>query len=71
MTKTMKFAQMVRIVRNWPRTLMDHLHITAADDICLLRSGADVVVRGGTDDRHVICEVFIDKCIQLPCRKRT
>jgi FkbM family methyltransferase len=37
---------------------MDHLQISAADYVCHLRNGIQLEVRGGTDDRHVIFEVF-------------
>lgn len=61
MTKLMKLVRLMRVVRNWPRTLMDHLQVTTADYVCHLRNGISVEVRGGTDDRHVIFEVFVEQ----------
>ena len=58
--KIMKFIRFLRAVRNWPCTLMDHLHLTKADYLCHLRNGSSLEVRGGTNDRHIIFEVFVD-----------
>lgn len=40
---------------------MDHFQVTRADYVCHLRNGINVEVRGGTDDRHVIFEVFVEQ----------
>ena len=58
--KIMKFIRLLRTVRNWPFTLIDHLHLTKADYLCRLRNGSSIEVRGGTNDRHIIFEVFVD-----------
>jgi FkbM family methyltransferase len=66
-----KFGKLVRLrraVRNWPRVLLDHIHLTKADYVCYLRNGATFNVRGGTDDRHVIFELFIDQIYPVQVR---
>jgi FkbM family methyltransferase len=40
---------------------MDHLHLSNKDYICCLRDGTTFDVRGGTDDRHAIFEVFAQR----------
>ncbi len=55
-----KLWSLVRVVENWPRTLADHLGLTRADYVCRLRNGLEFFVRGGTDDRHVIFEIFAE-----------
>jgi len=55
-----KFLQMVKIVHNWPRTLLDHLGVMKGNYICRLRNGCRFNVRGNSDDRHVIFEIFIE-----------
>ena len=58
--KRAKFQGLRRTIRNWPRALLDHLHLTKADYVCHLRDGASLNVRGGTDDRDVIFEQFVE-----------
>lgn len=58
--KRAKFQQLRRTIRNWPRALLDHLQWTKADYVCHLRDGASLNVRGGTDDRDVIFEQFVE-----------
>ena len=53
-----KLRSLVRTVDNWPRALADHLGLTRTDYVCRLRNGLRFHVRGGTDDRHVIFEIF-------------
>ena len=48
-----------RAFRNWPRVALDHLQLTSRDYVCRLRNGGSFEVRGGTDDRHVLFEVFV------------
>ena len=59
--KLSKLLRLRHVIRNWPRTLVDHLHLNKADYVCHLRDGSSFEVRGGTDDRHVIFEVFVEK----------
>ncbi len=54
-----RFA-LVAAVENWPRALVDHLGLTQTDYVCRLRNGLRFHVRGGTDDRHIIFEVFAE-----------
>ncbi|MBA2244504.1 MAG: FkbM family methyltransferase [Gemmatimonadota bacterium] len=56
-----KLLRLRRAVRNWPRTLLDHLRLSTADYICHLRDGSSFEVRGGTDDRHVIFELAVQQ----------
>jgi FkbM family methyltransferase len=60
-----KLLQLVRRVRNWPRTLLDHLGWSSAEYICYLRDGSSFEVRGGTDDRHVVFEVHVERVYPL------
>jgi FkbM family methyltransferase len=56
-----QLARLVTGVRNWPRTLLDHLRLSDADYVCRFRDGSRFEVRGGTDDRHVLFEVFLKR----------
>ena len=56
--KLRKLFRLVHAVENWPRTLLDHLRLRSAPYICRLRDGTLLEVRGGTDDRHTVFEVF-------------
>lgn len=60
-TPAAKLLRLRRVVRNWPRTLLDHLCLSTADYICHLRDGSSFEVRGGTDDRHVIFELAVQQ----------
>jgi FkbM family methyltransferase len=55
-----KLGALVRSVENWPRALSDHLGLNRDDYVCRLRNGLQVEIRGGTDDRHVVFEVFVE-----------
>ena len=54
-----KLVRLVRTFRNWPRVLVDHLQLSRRDYVCRLHDGTEFEVRGGTDDRHVLFEVFV------------
>ena len=55
-------------VRNWPRTLIDHLGLSTTDYVCHLRSDLRFHVRGGTDDRPIIVEVFVERIYPVEMR---
>ena len=59
--KIAKLVRLVRTIENWPRTLVDHLGLSRANYICRLRDGARLEVRGGTDDRDILFELFMDR----------
>ncbi len=61
MTHIGKLRRLVACVRNWPRALIDHLHLSNKDYTCYLRDGTAIEVRGGTDDCHVIFEIFAQR----------
>ena len=61
-----KLRRLVRAVDNWPRTLADHLRLRSGNYLCRLRDGLQIEVRGGTDDRHVLFEVFAERIYPLP-----
>jgi FkbM family methyltransferase len=66
-----KFGKLLRLRRaiwNWPRVLLDHTHLTKADYVCYLRNGTTFNVRGGTDDRHVIFELFVEQIYPVRVR---
>ena len=66
-----KFGKLLRLrraIRNWPRVLLDHTHLTKADYVCYLRNGTTFNVRGGTDDRHVIFELFVEQIYPVHVR---
>jgi FkbM family methyltransferase len=50
--------------------LVDHLQLRSGNYLCRLRDGLEIEVRGGTDDRHVLFEVFAERIYPLPCRGR-
>src|SRR5258707_906552 len=59
--KVGKLLRLLRCVRNWPRTLADHLRFSRSEYVCEMRDGSRILVRGGTDDRHVVFEVFVER----------
>lgn len=59
MSLPQKVAGFRRAFANWPRVAADHLRLTSRDYVCRLRNGGIFEVRGGTDDRHVLFEVFV------------
>lgn len=61
-----KLGRLVSAVDNWPRALVDHLRLRSGNYLCRLRDGLEVEVRGGTDDRHVLFEVFAERIYPLP-----
>ena len=61
-----KVGRLVRAVDNWPRALVDHLRLHSGNYLCRLRDGLEIEVRGGTDDRHVLFEVFAERIYPLP-----
>lgn len=67
-----KLAKLRRLrarVRNWPRVLMDHLKLSRSSYICRLRNGPVFEIRGGTDDRHVLFEIFVENIYPAPVRE--
>jgi FkbM family methyltransferase len=58
--KIRKMKRLIATVENWPRTLVDHLRLSRGNYICRLRDGSAIHIRGGTDDRHVVFEVFTE-----------
>lgn len=59
---------LARSIRNWPRALVDHLRLSNAPYLCHIRNGGTFEVRSGTDDRHIIFEVFVGG--SYPCAIR-
>lgn len=57
---------LTRAIGNWPRALVDHLRLSNAPYLCHVRNGGTFEVRGGTDDRHVIFEVFVGGIYPFP-----
>lgn len=60
---TSKLASSISIAatyRNWPRVLADHLGVLRADYVSVLRDGASFESRAGTDDHHVLFEIFVE-----------
>jgi FkbM family methyltransferase len=66
LTALEKIAGFRRAFANWPRVALDHLRITSRDYVCRLRNGGSFEVRGGTDDRHVLFEVFVREIYSTP-----
>lgn len=67
-----KLAKLLRLrtrVRNWPRVLMDHLRLSRSSYTCRLRNGPVFEIRGGTDDRHVLFEIFVENIYPAPVRE--
>ncbi|MEP6690225.1 MAG: FkbM family methyltransferase [Gemmatimonadaceae bacterium] len=60
-TKLAKLARLRGTFRNWPRVLADHLGIVRGRYVCRMRDGVSFEVRAGTDDRHVLFEIFVQK----------
>ena len=48
-----------RAFRNWPRVLTDHLGLARGRYVTRLRDGTTFETRAGTDDRHVLYEIFV------------
>ncbi|MBI2822200.1 MAG: FkbM family methyltransferase [Acidobacteria bacterium] len=63
--KPARFLRLAGAVNNWPGTLLDHLGLARAEYRCSLRSGLQFQVRPGTDDRHVIFEIFADQIYRV------
>lgn len=61
-----KLRRLVRAVDNWPRALADHLRLGSGNYLCRLRDGLEIEVRGATDDRHVLFEVFAERIYPVP-----
>lgn len=61
-----KLRRLVRAVDNWPRALVDHVRLRSSNYLCRLRDGLEIEVRGGTDDRHVLFEVFAERIYPVP-----
>lgn len=55
-----------RAFRNWPRVLADHLGVVRGPYVAELRDGASFEVRGRTDDRHVLYEIFVQGAYDAP-----
>ena len=66
LAKLDKLRRLVARVENWPRTLADHLNLARGDYICRLRHGPAFEIRGGTDDRHVLFEIFVESIYPAP-----
>jgi FkbM family methyltransferase len=64
--KAAKLRRLIMRVRTWPRALADHLRLSRGSYICRLRDGSAVEIRGGTDDRHVLFEVFVEDIYPVP-----
>jgi FkbM family methyltransferase len=58
--KMAKLRRLIARIQTWPRALADHLRLTRGSYVCRLRDGSAVEIRGGTDDRHVLFEVFVE-----------
>lgn len=68
MQKTRKLRGLIATVRNWPRALADHLGLGRGGYVCRLRDGTVIEIRGGTDDRHVVFEIFVENIYPAPVR---
>lgn len=66
--KLAKLARLRRTFRNWPRVLLDHLGLARGAYACKLRDGTTFDVRAGTDDRHVLFEIFVQGIYDAPIR---
>lgn len=61
-----KFVRMIKVLDNWPRALVDHLGLSRGDYLYRLHDGSTFEVRGGTDDRHVLFEIFVERIYDAP-----
>ena len=61
-----KLAGLRTTFRNWPLVLLDHLGYVRGKYSCILRDGTSFDVRGGTDDRHVLFEIFVQDIYRSP-----
>jgi len=52
----------IRTVKNWPLALLDHAGLLKRPYICRIRNGPRLRLRGGTDDHHVMFEIFVHGC---------
>jgi FkbM family methyltransferase len=59
-SKAAKLQRLVARVDSWPRALADHLRLSRGTYICRLRDGSVMEIRGHTDDRHVLFEIFVE-----------
>ena len=66
--KLAKLAAVRRTFRNWPRVLLDHVGLARSGYVCELRDGTTFEVRSGTDDRHVLFEIFVQGIYDAPIR---
>jgi hypothetical protein len=66
--KMAKLRRLIARIQTWPRALADHLRLTRGSYVCRLRDGSAVEIRGGTDDRHVLFEVFVEDIYPVSVR---
>lgn len=55
-------AGIIRSVRNWKIAILDHAGFLKQRYVCKMRDGLRFNLRGGTDDRHVLFEIFVRNC---------
>ncbi len=56
--RALNLGRLIGCFDNWPRVLGDHLGLLSGPYVTRLRSGPSFEVRAGTDDHHVLFEVF-------------
>lgn len=52
----------VRTIKNWRIALLDHAGLLKRPYQCKIRNGLNLNMRSGTDDRHVLFEIFVRDC---------
>lgn len=55
-----------RAFRSWPRVLADHVGAARGSYVAELRDGTSFEVRAGTDDRHVLYEIYVQGIYDAP-----
>lgn len=67
-SKPAKLIGLIRTCRDWPRALVDHLGMNRREYQCRFRGGERFAVRGGSDDRHVLFEIFVGRVypVEIP-----
>lgn len=64
-------AKLVAAIRNWPVALLDHAGLATGSYVSALRNGLSIEVRAGTDDRHIVYEIFAEGIYPIPAVANT